>query len=168
MANVGEQLRQAREARGLSLLEVAESTKIKSEHIQALEAGDFSSFAAPIFIRGFVRTYATLLKLDTLAVMSDLDLELSHTEKFRAAPSLSGSQSGFLGGVMFRLSRLNWRYLLPVLALVFVLLAALWGLRRWQEQRHADPLRDLSPGLYKSPDDASRQTLPLPANSPRR
>jgi cytoskeletal protein RodZ len=164
MANVGEQLRQAREALGWSVGDVAESTKIKSEHIRALEAGDYESFAAPIYIRGFVRTYATLLKLDTLAVMADLDVELAQTAKFRDGTGASLSPGG---GLMFRLSRLNWRFILPVLALVLVALAAVWGLRRWQERRHADPLRDLSPGLYQPADETSGQTLPLPDNKGR-
>jgi len=161
MANVGEQLRQAREGLGWSVGDVAESTKIKSEHIRALEAGDYESFAAPIYIRGFVRTYATLLKLDTLAVMADLDVELARTTKFRGGANPSHPQGG---GLMFRLSRLNWRLTLPLLALVLVALTAVWALRRWQERRHADPLRDLSPGLYQPADKTSGQTLPLTDN----
>lgn len=167
MPTVGEQLREAREGQGLSVAEVAERTKIKVEHVLALESGDYNSFAAPIYIRGFVRTYATLLKLDSLAVMADLDLELAHTEKFSGEPSLSGPPQGLVEQVMFRLSRMNMRFVIPVLALVFVMLAAIWGLRRWQEQKHADPLRNLGPGVYQSGDDVTSQTLPLPSNKQR-
>ena len=63
MPTVAEQLRAAREAKNLSVNEVAEITKIRTDHIRALEEGNFDIFVAPVYIRGFARTYATLLKL---------------------------------------------------------------------------------------------------------
>lgn len=152
----------------MSIQDVAEATKIKTEHLMALESGDYNSFAAPIYIRGFVRTYANLLKLDAMQVMTDLDLELAHSEKFSGEPSLGGPPQGMMERLMFHLSRMNMRVVLPVLALVFVLTAAIWGLRRWQERRHTDPLRDLKPGLYQPSEDVTLQTLPLPAGNPAR
>jgi cytoskeleton protein RodZ len=168
MPTVGHQLRGAREAQGLSIQQVADVTKIKSEHVRALEEGEYDVFAAPIYIRGFVRTYASLLKLDSLAIMSELDVELARTEKFRDEPSLQGPRQGLMERLMFHVSRQNWRVLLPVLALLFFLLVAIYGFRQWQERRHADPLRDLGPGLHQPANDSSFQTLPLPANAPKK
>lgn len=168
MPTVGEQLLAAREAQGLSVQDVAEATKIKSEHVRALETGDFDVFAAPIYIRGFVRTYATLLKLDPLAIMTDLDVELSRTEKFHSAPSLSGPPQGILERLLFHVSRMKWRVVLPLLVMALALVAALWGLRKWQERRHADPLRELGPGRYQPAQDIAPQTLPLPSQPPKR
>ena len=51
-SSVGEQLRKARESRRLTLSQVADATKIKSDHIAALEEGDFHPFSAPVYIRG--------------------------------------------------------------------------------------------------------------------
>ena len=56
MSTVAEQLRQAREAQKLTIQELAEITKIRSDHIRALEEGNFNVFPAPVYIRGFVRT----------------------------------------------------------------------------------------------------------------
>src|SRR5262245_33465210 len=81
MPTVGEQLRTAREARKLDLNRVGEVTKIRTDHLRALEAGDYDQFAAPVYIRGFVRTYATLLKLDVSKIVADLDQELSRDRK---------------------------------------------------------------------------------------
>src|SRR5712664_3601126 len=64
MSTVAEQLHLAREAKSLTVHQVAEVTKIRSDHIRALEEGNFDVFSAPVYIRGFIRTYATLLKLD--------------------------------------------------------------------------------------------------------
>ena len=83
---VAEQLHLAREAKSLTIKQVAEITKIRSDHIRALEEGNFNAFSAPVYIRGFVRAYAGLLKLDVPRIMAKLDLELGATEKFREPP----------------------------------------------------------------------------------
>ena len=75
MPTVAEQLRAGREASKLDIYQVAEITKIRTDHLRALEAGDYDQFAAPVYIRGFVRTYAGLLKLDVAKVMADLGLD---------------------------------------------------------------------------------------------
>ena len=49
MATVAEQLRSAREAQNLDIYQVAEITKMKTDHIRALESGEYDGFAAPIF-----------------------------------------------------------------------------------------------------------------------
>src|SRR5665213_4268142 len=64
MPTVAEQLRSAREAKKLTVQQVADATKIRTDHVRALEEGNFSVFSAPIYIRGSVKNYATLLKLD--------------------------------------------------------------------------------------------------------
>jgi len=76
MSTVAEQLRKGREAQNLSVQQLAEITKIRSDHIRALEEGNFDVFSAPVYIRGFVRTCSTLLKLNVPQVMAALDEEL--------------------------------------------------------------------------------------------
>jgi cytoskeletal protein RodZ len=62
---VGQNLRQAREKRGLDIAEVAKATKIRSHYLLALEEGDFGALSSPAQVRGFLRTYADFLELDT-------------------------------------------------------------------------------------------------------
>ena len=77
MASIGDQLRQAREAQGLSVAEVVDQTKMMTDQIHALEAGDWSAFAAPVYMRGFVSNYAGLLKLDVEEIRKGLEAELA-------------------------------------------------------------------------------------------
>src|ERR1700722_7028134 len=109
MSTVAEQLRLAREAKNLTVYQVAEVTKIRTDHIRALEEGNFNTFSAPVYIRGFVRTYATLLKLDTPQIMTALDDELGRTEKFREPPPLTEQTGGALNFITLQLSKLNRR-----------------------------------------------------------
>src|SRR5204863_2151029 len=63
MPTVAEQLRQGREAMKLDVHQVAESTKLKTDQIRALEQGNYDDFTACVYLRGSTRTYANLLKL---------------------------------------------------------------------------------------------------------
>src|SRR5262245_26565859 len=106
MATVAEQLRLAREEQQLNVYQVAEITKIKTDHIRALESGTYDSFSAPVYIRGFVRTYAKALKLDVAKLTADLESELSKTEKFAEPPPLTEKKGGVLDFFMLQLSKL--------------------------------------------------------------
>lgn len=64
MSSLGEAFRTAREARGLTLSDVAESIHIRSVYLAAIEAEDWPSIGAPVYARGFIRTYARFLGLD--------------------------------------------------------------------------------------------------------
>jgi cytoskeletal protein RodZ len=61
---LGNTLKQARESRELPLREIEWATKIKSSYLEALEAEDFENLPAPVYARGFLRTYARYLDLD--------------------------------------------------------------------------------------------------------
>src|SRR2546423_1126342 len=107
--SVAEQLHQAREARKLTVEQVAEITKIRGDHLRALEEGNFNVFSAPVYIRGFVRTYSTLLKLDVPQVMAALDGELGQTAKFAEPPPLSDHPRGAVDFLMLQLSKIDWQ-----------------------------------------------------------
>src|SRR6478609_1737958 len=64
MDDFGGKLRQARERRGISLRQVASSTKIAAAALEALERNDISKLPGGIFSRAFVRSYAIEVGLD--------------------------------------------------------------------------------------------------------
>ncbi|WP_271076974.1 helix-turn-helix domain-containing protein [Aurantiacibacter sp. MUD61] len=61
---VGPQLRAAREAKGLSIEQVAAETRISSRHIENIEAGDFSELPGRTYAIGFAKTIAKTVGLD--------------------------------------------------------------------------------------------------------
>lgn len=162
MPTVAEQLRQGREAAGLTIYQVADRTKIKTEHIRSLEEGKYTVFAAPVYVRGFVRSYAMLLKLDVASIMATLEAELSAIDKFREPPSLTGSRGGIVDQIMYQLSKVNWRMVLPVFGVALIVIAGIWTIRAWRNHQTKDPLSNLGPGLYEPATNAASTTLPLP------
>jgi hypothetical protein len=62
---IGNSLREARERQGLGYPEIELATKIRAKYIRALEEEDFTSLPGDAYIRGFLRTYADYLGLDS-------------------------------------------------------------------------------------------------------
>lgn len=60
----GKSLREAREAKGYTIAQIAETTHIMSSVIEGLEKEDFSRIAAPIYGRGFVKLYCEAVGLE--------------------------------------------------------------------------------------------------------
>jgi cytoskeletal protein RodZ len=67
---LGEEFRSAREARSLSLSDVAERLHIRSVYLAAIEEEDWHVIGAPVYVRGFMRTYARFLGLDPEAAVA--------------------------------------------------------------------------------------------------
>src|SRR5260370_26102145 len=166
MPTVAEQLRAAREAQTLSISHVAEITKIKTDPIRALESGTYDSFSAPVYIRGFVRTYAKALNLDVTQLTATLEAELSQTEKFREPPPLTNQPRGTLDFLMLQLSKLSWRILVGGLAGVVALIVALSLFSSWRKSKETDPLKHLGPGLYQARPGQAGALPPPPPNPP--
>jgi cytoskeletal protein RodZ len=167
MSTVAEQLRQAREAQKLTIQHAAEVTKIRTDHLRALEEGNFDVFSAPVYIRGFVRGYAALLKLDVPQVMHELDGELAQTKKFAEPPPLTEHQRGPLDFLMLQFSKVDWRKGLVALAGLVVLGVLVSLGLTWRHYLNKDPLKDLPPGVYQSTQNTAGQTLPLPTPARR-
>jgi cytoskeletal protein RodZ len=163
MSTVAQQLREGREARNLTIQQVADITKIRTDHLRALEEGSYDAFSAPVYIRGFVRSYSMLLKLEVPRLMTELEAELKQTRKFAEPPALSPRTHGVLDFIMLQLSQLDWRKALIAVAALGVALGLFSSYLAWKHKRAADPLKGLGPGLYQPGQGNSGDTLPLPA-----
>ena len=62
--SIGDRLRQAREAKGLSLEDVASRTRIPIRHLQHIEREEWDALPAITYCVGFVRSYANNVGLD--------------------------------------------------------------------------------------------------------
>lgn len=70
MGELGNTLRQAREARGLSLAQVEEQIRVRSAYLSALEEEDFAQLPGPVYVKGFLKNYAQFLGLDAAQILS--------------------------------------------------------------------------------------------------
>lgn len=71
---VGQELRQAREARSLTIDQAAAATRIRPHYIRALESGEFGALPSVAQARGFLRAYAGYLGLEVEPLLARLEL----------------------------------------------------------------------------------------------
>ena len=73
---LGKILQEERLRRGLSVHDIMEITKISRVNIEALETGDPNGLPHAVYTKGFIRSYARVLKLDTDELLLSLDSEM--------------------------------------------------------------------------------------------
>ena len=147
MAGVAQQLKNARKALGLSVKDAVEQTNLKTDQVEALERGDWSSFAAPVYVRGFVRSYAQLLKLPAGELAQALDAELGVTEKFKETGDDLPPDRGALNTLMLWFSRVNWKVTLPVVIFLALVAGTYFGVQAWQNRPTPPATTQLGTGL---------------------
>jgi cytoskeletal protein RodZ len=70
---IGQRLREKREARHISVEQVATSLRIRLRYVEAMDKGDFDIFPSPVQARGFLRSYIQYLNLDAEPYLAALD-----------------------------------------------------------------------------------------------
>jgi cytoskeletal protein RodZ len=60
----GEAIRRVREARNLTVAQIAERTRVTRHHVENIEAERFSALPAPVYLRGILLSIARELRLD--------------------------------------------------------------------------------------------------------
>ena len=162
MASVAEQLRTAREAQNLTIQQIAGITNVRADHIRAIEEGNYDVFSAPVYIRGFIRSYAKILKLDVPAIIAAVDAELGQTEKFSTPPPLTDQPNTIVDWLTLQLSKIDWRKALIALAVVLLGLVV-WGvISSWQGGAKPGNTSGIKPAVYRATTNRATDTLPLP------
>jgi cytoskeleton protein RodZ len=83
---LGEQLRLAREAKGMSLDDVASRTRIPIRHLQNIEREDWDALPAVTYAIGFARNYANAVGLDGAVLARELRARIGGPTHRAAAP----------------------------------------------------------------------------------
>ncbi len=91
--SLGELLRGAREARGLTLEWIARETKIPQRHLEALEHGDLSASPAGFYQRAELRAYARAVGVDTEVAIAKLQSALKPAEEPNTSPEIPKSRT---------------------------------------------------------------------------
>lgn len=72
VSTIGERLRAAREAKKMSLADVANTTRIPIRHLQHIEDGEWDALPAPTYSVGFARSYANVVGLNGNEIGAEL------------------------------------------------------------------------------------------------
>ncbi|SMB25487.1 conserved protein of unknown function [Sterolibacterium denitrificans] len=143
---LGQSLSAARQARGLSVADVAQAIKFGARQIEAVERDDFSKLPGATMVRGFIRSYAKLLHIDPVALLALYDKQVPAAIAAIAVLPDAGAplpQFGGRGNPLFR-------FWLPASSIV-VLLVAIGVYFFWQPL----PLSMPSAAVPSEPADAT-------------
>ena len=77
-------LKKAREKNGFSVEQVAHFLRLSQGMILAIENNDFSEIPAPMFVRGYLRSYANMLSIPSDALVQQYDASLLESESQKA------------------------------------------------------------------------------------
>jgi len=114
-AQSGRELATAREGCGLSVADIARQLKLSAWQVEALEAGDYRRLPGAVFVRGFIRNYARLVKLDAAPLIACAEQQLPHVTN--VAPEMPPSVGTFPTG-----HELRWhKYAIAAIILVIPL-----------------------------------------------
>ena len=142
---VGARLRAAREAKGLSLHQVADILRLRAIQVQALEEGNYNQLPGQTFVTGFLRSYANLLELDAVALVELYKHEHGHGVR---VPSLAFPEPN-TGGRMP-----GTGILLGTLVVALILLAG-WFLYQESESLDFERVAELPEHLAKKIQDVA-------------
>lgn len=160
MGSFGERLRREREMRGITLDEIAESTKISRRHLESLEKEDYDALPGGIFNRGFIRAYARYLGIDEEQAVADYTA---------ASAEPAEPEPRFPVAVPEPDPQLNPRrstlpLLLALLALV-VVLAIFWARNRSHSENQEAASGTASASTASNAPPATRSPSPAPASA---
>jgi cytoskeleton protein RodZ len=156
---LGEEFRSAREARSLSLSDVAERLHIRSVYLAAIEDEDWHVIGAPVYVRGFMRTYARFLGLDPEAAVARFAATVPAGTPAATAPRQATPASPAERRAAAERSSPSPAAVLSIVAAVLVVLFV--GYEFYQYRAGAPgsvPVADASaaaPGVAAAPPDAS-------------
>ena len=76
MADIGDKLRSARKAKGMSIEDVEKITKIQRRYLTAIENNDFDQLPGDFYVRAFIRQFADVVGLNGKELLADYKSEV--------------------------------------------------------------------------------------------
>ena len=161
-ASAGNLLAQARQTAGLSVDDVAGQLKLAPRQVAAIERDDFASLPGRTFVRGFIRNYARLVKLDVDTVLAAIPDDGTAQTPERALSTATGRSIGEIP----RDSRPRpgmARWMVPLVLAAIVGVAAFYEFVRPPAPVGA-PAAQVEPVAPAPPPSTPSSTVPSPAD----
>jgi len=166
IGTIGQKLEAARQAKGVTVSEAGQATKILSKFIEAMEADDFGALSAPVYAKSFIKMYAQYLGLDARPLVDeyvaqhaprakpnlgeDVRQKLAHSDQVApepdgtatVSPAVVGSRIfGDVNKAIARLSKaeLPWKIILPAAGGVLLLAIIVFSATQCSDEKDTTP-----------------------------
>jgi cytoskeletal protein RodZ len=131
MASIGTQLKAARETLGITSAEAAKRLHMRAMFVDALESEQWRTIGEPVYVRGFIRNYARLLRLDPCEFVDSFNATEYATDAIAAEPSAFQAEPR---------NRFRYPWMLATLSVVALLLVfkVVWTMATPSAAGHAE------------------------------
>ena len=159
-ASFGEQLRLAREARGISLREISEQTRISIRYLEAIEAGEYKRLPGGIFNRSFIKAYAKHIGYDEKEALDNYARAMREQgESADDAMAIHHQPRVYTDGSSTRSPIVTLALTVLILA---ILTLSVYAALHWYQRRDAERMNANAP----APVQQATATNPAPNSSP--
>jgi len=160
----GEQLRAARESRGVTLRQISDHTRIPMRYLEAIENNDYRPLPGGIFNRSFIKKYANYIdfdEVDALEGYSRTSREQGNSDEVNTSPRISNVYTDTSS------NRSPFVTLLMMAGILAILSLGVYAALHWYQRRGTDsgitpPIEQQKPGKTAS-DEVGASTTPKSA-----
>ena len=123
MSSIGNILRTERETQGRTLTEVSKAVYIKTKYLSALEEENFAVIPGEVYVKGFIRAYASYLGLDGEELVAQYDGPSAPVLLQKEAPTAVESGKGRRRR---RRKTVSWPEITIIVGVILFILLIIW------------------------------------------
>jgi transcriptional regulator with XRE-family HTH domain len=171
VVEIGNTLRDARRARGLTLEDVEEETKIRKKYIMAMEMDQFEVLPGPIYAKAFLKNYAKFLKINLDEIMDAFKQkqsgEIAHEEYEKpVAEKKVTTKRVPEKNVTAKRKPPYWLYAAAVLLIAAVVVSLFYGTRGlWSNSAAVNEGEQQNTDQIAAQDNTGQQQVPVQDNT---
>ncbi|URJ45873.1 helix-turn-helix domain-containing protein [Paenibacillus polymyxa] len=133
MSELGQQLKEARLQKGLSLDDVQEMTKIRKRYLEAIETGDYKVLPGSFYVRAFIKTYAETVGLNPDELLEGHQSNVPEPEPEAVMEPVTqkrSSRPATIGNLKWLPTALMWLFLVLIVGVIYAY---------WVSNNHSTP-----------------------------
>lgn len=123
MSSIGNILRTERETQGRTLTEVSKAVYIKTKYLSALEEENFAAIPGEVYVKGFIRAYASYLGMDGEELVAQYDVPSEPVLLQKEAPTAVESGKGRRRR---RRKTVSWPEITIIVGVILFILLIVW------------------------------------------
>ncbi len=155
VTTIGERLRVAREAKKMSLADVASKTRIPIRHLQHIEDGQWDALPAPTYSVGFARSYANAIGLNGNEIGAELRKQIGSPRPTYDTPAVYYEPAD-----PARVPPRSLALVAGGIALLLILAYVIWRSMAVDSVDPADAVNQPAPVATPAPNQPAAQTAP--------
>ncbi|MDN4077451.1 DUF4115 domain-containing protein [Paenibacillus polymyxa] len=160
MSELGQQLKEARLQKGLSLDDVQEMTKIRKRYLEAIETGDYKVLPGSFYVRAFIKTYAETVGLNPDELLEGHQSNVPEPEPEAVMEPVTqkrSSRPATIGNLKWLPTALMWLFLVLIVGVIYAY---------WVSNNHSTPKTAENTTPITTPSTPSTTPNTTPSTTP--